>query len=820
MQEPVLKEKITKKYLEEEMKTSYLSYAMSVIVGRALPDIRDGLKPVQRRILYTMHQLHLRHNQAYKKCARIVGETLGKYHPHGDSAVYDALVRMGQDFSLRYPLIDAQGNFGSLDGDPPAAMRYTEARLAAISDYLLADIEKDTVNFFPNFDNSLQEPEVLSSVLPTLLVNGASGIAVGMATNIPPHNLGEVCEALTYFIDHPDADIKDFAKIMKGPDFPTGGVICGREGIRQAYHEGKGKVTIRAKATIERENNKAQIVITEIPYQLNKTNLIESIANLIQNKKVEGISDLRDESDKEGIRIVIELKRDAYPQIILNKLYKHTNLETTFGIILLAIVNKRPNVLNIKEMLYQHIIFRKEIIVRRTQFELEKAQLRAHILEGLKIALKHLDQVVEIIKKSKTPQEAKEKLMKKFKLSELQAQSILEMQLQRLCSLERKKIDEEYLELLKKIEYYNSILASEKKQEGLIKEELKELKEKFADPRRTEIVAQKEEIEVDDLIVEEDVVVTVTGSGYIKRQPITSYRRQGRGGRGVTAITTKEEDFVEHLFVASSKDTLLIFTTEGKVYPLKTYEIPIGSRTSRGRAIVNLLQLSSKESITAILPVKEFGEDDYVFMVTEQGLIKRTQLELFANVRKSGIAAIALNKRDGLLGVALCRADAEAVLVTQGGYSIRFKINTVRSTGRQSQGVRGINLKKSDTVVGMIVCEQGLKKRDFYLLTATENGYAKRTHIDEYRLQSRAGKGVINIKLSPKIGKVVSVTLVSGDDEIMCITQKGILIRVNAKAIRETGRATQGVRIINLGAKDNLALIARIVNEEKAAEVV
>ncbi|MBN2483199.1 MAG: DNA gyrase subunit A [Candidatus Omnitrophica bacterium] len=820
MQEPVVKEKITQKYLEEEMKSSYLSYAMSVIIGRALPDIRDGLKPVQRRIMYAMHQLHLRHTQSYKKCARIIGETLGKYHPHGDSSVYDALVRMGQDFSLRYPLVDAQGNFGSLDGDPPAAMRYTEARLAAISDYLLADIEKNTVNFFPNFDNSLEEPEVLSSVLPTLLVNGASGIAVGMATNIPPHNLGEVCDALISFIDRPDADIKELAKIMKGPDFPTGGVICGREGIRQAYREGKGKLTIRAKATIERENNRAQIVITEIPYQLNKTNLIESIATLIQNKKVDGISDLRDESDKEGIRIVVELRRDAHPEIILNKLYKHTNLETTFGIIFLAIVNKRPKVLNLKEMLHHHISFRKEIIVRRTQFELEKAQRRAHILEGLKIALKYLDQVVEIIKKSKTPQEAKEKLMKRFKLSDLQAQSILEMQLQRLCSLERKKIDDEYLELLKKIEYYNSILSSEKKQEALIKEELKELKDKFADARRTEIVAQKEEIEIEDLIVEEDVVVTITGTGYIKRQPITSYRRQGRGGRGVTAITTKEEDFVEHLFVASSKDTLLIFTSEGKAFPLKTYEIPIGSKTSRGRAIVNLLNLSAQERITAILAIKEFGEDDYVFMVTEQGSVKRTQLELFANVRKSGIAAITLNKGDRLLGVSICQNDAETVLVTQGGLSIRFKVSTVRPTGRQSQGVRGINLKKSDRVVGMIVCSQGLKKKDFYILTATENGYAKRTHIDEYRLQSRAGKGVINIKLAAKIGKVVSVSLVSSDDEIMCITHKGILIRVNAKSVRETGRATQGVRIINLDKNDTLAHVTRIVNEEKVAEVV
>jgi len=815
MPDPTIKQKIITRALEEEMQESYLSYAMSVIAGRALPDVRDGLKPVQRRIFYTMHGLHLRHNQAYKKCARIVGDCLGRYHPHGDAAVYAALVRMGQDFSLRYPAIDAQGNFGSIDGDPPAAMRYTEARMAAIADYVLQDIDKETVNFFPNFDNSMQEPEVLPSVVPYLLINGASGIAVGMATNMPPHNLGEVCDAVAYLIDHPEADVKELNQIVTGPDFPTGGLICGREGIRKAYSEGRGKLTLRARATIEHEKNRDYIVITEIPYQLNKTTLIEAIAALINNKKIEGISDLRDESDKEGIRIVIELKRDAQAQVVLNRLYKHTNLETTFGIIFLALVNKRPQIMTLKEILYHHVQFRKEVIVRRTQFELAKAQRRAHILEGLKIALKYLDEVVEIIKKSKTPPEAKAKLIKRFKLSDIQAQSILEMQLQRLCALERKKLDEEYLELIKKIEYYNLILSSEKKQEQMIKEELTEVKSKFADERRTEIVAKREEIEVEDLIIEEDVVVTVTHSGYIKRQPVTSYRMQHRGGRGITAITPKEEDFVEHLFVASSKDTLLIFTSEGKTYPLKTYQIPAGSRTSRGRAIVNLLNLSSKETVSAILTIKEFKEDHYIFMTTEKGYVKRTKLSLFANVRKNGICAITLVDGDSLLGVAVCPEEAETVLITKKGLSIRFKLNTVRPTGRQSQGVRGINLAAKDRVVGMVQFCTGLKKQDLNILTVTSNGFAKRTNVDAYRVQSRAGKGVINIKLSDKIGEVMGSSLVFAEDELMCITHKGILIRVRVKDVRQTGRATQGVKVINLDKNDTLATIARLVTDQE-----
>ena len=804
MRELNFKEQIYPKYLEEEMKDSYLSYAMSVIAGRALPDIRDGLKPVQRRILYTMHQLHLRHNQPHKKSARVVGECLGKFHPHGDVAVYDALVRMGQDFSLRYPLIDPQGNFGSIDGDPPAAMRYTECRLSQVADYLLQDIEKDTVNLFPNFDNTLLEPEVLPAVLPNLLVNGTSGIAVGVATSIPPHNLGEVCDALGYLLDNPEATVKDLFKIIKGPDFPTGGIICGEENILKAYEEGRGRLVVRGKATIEHTKNKTQIVITEIPYQVNKSTLLESIADLVNRKKVEGISDLRDESDKEGIRIVVELKKDAQAEIILNQLYKHTNLEITFGAILLALVNRRPQILNLKDFLVHHIRFRKEIIQRRTRFELERAKKRAHILEGLKIALKFLDKVVELIKKSKSPQEAKQALMKKFSLTEIQAQSILEMQLQRLCALERKKIDQEYLELIKKIEYYQLILSSEKKQEELIKEELKELKEKFADSRRTEIVAEREEIEVEDLIVEEEVVIAITGSGYIKRQSISAYRRQQRGGKGVSAITTKEEDFVEHLFVASSKDTLLFFTNLGKVYSLKTYKIPTGTRTWRGKAIINLLRLSSREKITAILAVKEFEKETSVFMATASGLVKRVALGVFSNIRKKGISAINLDKNDYLIGAGLCRENAEVILITKKGFSIRFPVEDVRVMHRQARGVKGIKLSSDDCVVGMVVLAEDIINKDFYLLTATKKGFAKRTHIKEYRRQARGGKGIINVKITERIGEVIGVVLVAEDDEVMCITEKGILIRLRVKEVRETKRGTQGVRIINLKEKDNL----------------
>jgi DNA gyrase subunit A len=807
------KEKIITRFLEEEMKESYLSYAMSVIVGRALPDIRDGLKPVQRRILYAMEGLHLRYNQTYKKSARVVGEVLGKYHPHGDSAVYDALVRMAQDFSLRYPLVDGQGNFGSIDGDPAAAMRYSECRMSRPSDYILQDIEKDTVKFFPNFDSSLKEPEVLPSVLPNLICNGASGIAVGMSTNIPPHNLGEVCDALVYLIDNPQASVKKLHKYIKGPDFPTGGIICGKTDILNIYKNGRGKLTVRARAAVEKEKNREYVVITEIPYQLNKTTLLEQIANIINKGKIEGASDLRDESDRDGIRIVIELKRAAQAEIILNQLYKHTSMETTFGAIFLALVNRTPQLLGLKEMLAHHISFRKEVIVRRTKFLLKKAERRAHILEGLKIALENLDRIIQIIKKAKDPVAAEKTLIKEFKLTHLQAQAILQMQLQRLCALEREKIEQEYEELLKKIEQLKSILVSQKKQESLIKEELKEIKEKFSDPRRTDIVAEKEEIEVEDLIVEEEMVIAISRLGYIKRMPLTTYRHQKRGGRGVTAMATGDTDFVQHLFVASSKDTLLIFTDEGKAYPLKTYEVPQGSRTSKGRAIVNVLRLDNNVQTTAVLAVKEFDSNSFIIMATQQGMVKRCSLKLFANARKSGIIAITLKKEDRLIGVQLSTEQEDIVLATKKGYSIRFGVKQARATGRQSQGVRGIKLTKTDIVLGMEVVEPSLKKEDLFLLTATEKGFAKRTQIKEYRSQSRGGKGIINIKLASKVGEVKGILLVESQDEVMYITEKGILIRTKVKDIRTSGRSTQGVKVINLGKGDKLAAIAHVVSD-------
>lgn len=803
--------KTEKRYLEEEMKDSYLSYAMSVIVGRALPDIRDGMKPVHRRILYTMHGLHLRHSQSYKKSARIVGEALGKYHPHGDSAVYDSLVRMAQKFSLRYPLVDGQGNFGSQDGDPPAAMRYTESRLEKIADYVLQDIEKDTVDMVPNFDNSLTEPLVLPTVIPNLLINGASGIAVGMATNIPPHNLGEVSNAIIYFLDNPHCSIKDLNKKIKGPDFPTGGIICGRGEILKSYEQGRGKITLRAKAVIEQGRKKEYIVITELPYQVNKSKLLESMANLVNNKKIEDITDIRDESDKEGLRITLEVKKGAEPRVVLNQLYKHTTLEITFGIIYLALVNNKPRVLNLKQLIQSHVHHRKEVIVRRSQYELNKAQRRAHILEGYKKAVKNLDKIVEIIKKSKSPKEAKEKLIKKFKFSDIQAQAILEMQLQRLTALEREKIDKEYLELLKKIEYLQSILSQEKKQEGIIKEELAELKEKFSGRRRTEIAAEKEEIEIEDLIQEEEVVITISHRGYIKRMPLSSYRRQGRGGRGVTAMGMRDDDFVEHMFVCSSKDTLLVFTTAGKVYGLKTYEVPGGSRVSRGRSIMNVLNLSRDEKIARTLAVKGFEKGKYILMATEKGLVKRCTLEAFANLRKTGIIAINLDKKDKLIGTVLLEKGAgDIVLATALGKAIRFNVEQIRPTGRASQGVKGIKLSKDDKVLAMGVVTLNMKKGKYTLFTITRNGFAKSTLLDKYRQQSRAGQGVISIKLSSKSGEVVSALLAAPEEEVMAITKKGILIRCQVDSIRTSGRSTQGVKFIKLGKDDVVSSVERI----------
>jgi len=804
-------EKIIPVYIEEEMKDAYLNYAMSVIVGRALPDVRDGLKPVHRRILYAMQELSLDHSKPYKKCARIVGEVLGKYHPHGDVAVYDTLVRMAQDFSLRYPLVDGQGNFGSVDGDAAAAMRYTEARLASISDVILGDIDKETVNFGPNFDASLKEPLLLPAALPNLLVNGSSGIAVGMATNIPPHNLNEVAEAVTYLLDNPAAEIKDLMRYIKGPDFPTGGVICGKGGIKEAYTTGRGKLTVRAKATVEHQKNgKDLIIITEIPYQVQKSSLIEAIAGLVDDKKIEGISDIRDESDKDGMRIVVELKRDADPQIILNQLFKHTQLETTFGIITLALVENRPKVLNLRQVLDCYIEHRKIIIRRRTQFELDKALKRAHILEGLKIALKFIDRIIKVIKTSKSVDVARANLMKEFGLSEIQAQAILEMQLQRLTALEREKIDAEYAELLKKIELCRAILASEKKIEGIIKSELEELKKKYGDERRTDIVGEVEELEVEDLIAEEDVVVTISHGGYIKRLPVSSYRKQKRGGKGVTGAEVKEEDFVEHLFVASTKDYLLIFTEKGQVHWLKVYEIPQASRTSKGKAIINLVQMEQVSKISSTVPVKEFSSDKYLVMVTKQGQIKKTKLDAYGNPRKGGIIGITLDKGDELIGVEMTDGKQELLIGTRQGKAIRFSETKVRDMGRSARGVRAVSLAKKDEVIDLVIPQKGAG-----ILTVTSLGFAKRTTVDEYRLTSRGGKGVINIKVTDKNGEAVNLKTVSDDDELMVITQNGIFLRCAVKDIRETGRSAQGVRLIKLQGKDHVSCIAPVIAEEE-----
>ncbi|MFA6141995.1 MAG: DNA gyrase subunit A [Candidatus Omnitrophota bacterium] len=809
-------EKIITRYIEEEMKDSYINYAMSVIVGRALPDVRDGLKPVHRRILFAMRELGVEHNKPYKKSARIVGDCMGKYHPHGDAAIYDTIVRMAQDFSLRYPLVDGQGNFGSVDGDAAASMRYTEARLAHISDWMLLDIDKNTVDFMPNFDGSLQEPTVLPACLPNLLVNGSSGIAVGMATNIPPHNLREVAEAIVYVIDTPDCEPKDLLKKIKGPDFPTGGIIRGTDGIKNAYTTGRGIIRISAKAFIEEQKSgKEAIIIKEIPYQVNKANLIESIADLVQNKKIEGITDLRDESDKDGMRIVIELRRGINANVLLNQLYKHTQMQVTFGVIMLALVDGRPRVLNLKEVLDEFIKHRKTVIVRRTKFELEKAQDRAHILEGLKIALKNLDRIIKVIKESANPQIAKAELMKKFDLSDKQAQAILEMQLQRLTGLEVDKIEKEYLELIKKIEFLKSILASEKKVLEIVKDEMKVLVEKFGDDRRTEIAPAAEEFDIEDLIAEEDVVVMISHAGYIKRLPVSSYRKQRRGGKGVTGADIKEEDFVEHLFIASTHDYVLFFTNKGVAHWLKVHEIPEAGRTSKGKAIINLLALSQGENITAFVPVREFKEGRFLIMATREGNIKKTALTAYSNPRKGGIIGMGLEKGDELIEVQHTGGDDEILLATKSGKAIRFKESQVREMGRSAKGVRGIRLGKGDACIAMAVV-----RADQTVLTVTGQGFGKRTSFKEYRLQSRGGKGIINIKVTGKNGEAVGMKTVSDKDEIMLMTEKGMIVRSPIKDIRATGRSTQGVRLMKLDSGDKVASLAKIVpeDEDEAAE--
>lgn len=804
-------EKVIPVYIEDEMKNSYITYAMSVIVGRALPDVRDGLKPVHRRILYAMRELGLEHTKPYKKSARIVGECLGKYHPHGDMAVYESLVRMVQDFSLRYPLIDGQGNFGSIDGDAAAAMRYTEARMAAIADELLSDIDKDTVDFTPNFDETLEEPSVLPARLPNLLVNGSSGIAVGMATNIPPHNLNEIVDAVVKTISEPDVSIKELMQIVKGPDFPTGGIICGRDGIKQAYETGRGLLKLHAKAAVEtQKGNKEAIVITEIPYQLNKTKLIENIAALVQDKKLEGISDIRDESDKDGLRIVIDLKREQNAQVILNQLYKRTEMESTFGIIMLALVDNKPRVLNLKEAVSLYIKHREEIVRRRTQFELDKAEKRAHILEGLKIAIEHLNKIIKTIRESKDPKIAKAALMKNFELSEVQAQAILEMQLQRLTALERDKIESEYLDLIKKIELYKSILKSEKKVLEIVKEEVLELKKKYGDERRTEIVAKADEIEIEDLIAEEDMVITISHSSYIKRLAVSAYRKQRRGGTGVSGMDMKEEDFVEHLFIASTLEYILFFTNTGKAHWLKVYEIPQAGRAARGKAIVNMLQLSQGESIHSYVKVKEFKKGDFLVMATKNGLIKKTDLMAYSNPRKGGIIGITVEKDDELIEVELTDGKQEILLATNQGKIIRFPESQVRDMGRSAKGVKGISVAKKDRVIAM-----ALAKKDSTVLTITSQGFAKRTAIEQYRKQSRGGKGVKNVNVTKKNGEAVGLKTVNDKDELMVMTEKGMIVRCAVKDIRTTGRSTQGVRIIKLDSGDKVASVACVVPEEE-----
>ncbi len=809
----VAKQKIVPVGIEEEMKKSYLAYSMSVIVGRALPDVRDGLKPVHRRVLYAMKDLGLEHSKGYKKSARIVGEVLGKYHPHGDSAVYETLVRMVQEFSLRFPLIDGQGNFGSIDGDSAAAMRYTEARMAAVTAEMLKDIDKKTVDFSPNFDATLSEPVVLPAALPNLLINGSTGIAVGMATNMPPHNLGEVVDAAVHLIDNPDAEIKELYKIVKGPDFPTGGIICGRDGIKSAYTTGRGKLTVRAKGSIERQkSSKDSIIITELPYQVNKANLITAIAGLVRDKKVDGITDIRDESDKDGIRVVIELRRDVEPQIVLNYLYKHTQLETTFGVINLALVNNSPRVLNLKQILTYFIDHRRIIIRRRTQFDLDRALKRAHILEGLKIALDAIDKIIKTIRESKSTPAAKVALMKKFGLSEIQAQAILEMQLQRLTALERNKIDAEYKALLKDIENYRAILASEKKIEGIIKEELLEIKKKYDNERRTEIAAKAEDIDVEDLIAEEDMAISISNSGYIKRLAVSSYRKQKRGGKGVSGMSTREEDFVQQLFVASSKDYLLIFSTTGIVRWLKVYEIPVASKNAKGKNIINLLSVSKDEQISSIVAVKDFSEEQSVVMATAKGNVKKTKLSAFSNPRRGGIVGMGLEKGDRLIGTSLSRGKHEILLATKEGKSLRFSEKNIREMGRGAKGVRGIKLGAKDEVVSMLVFQPDVEKTGSTLLTVTGFGFAKRSKFSDYRIQSRGGKGIINVKVTDRNGPVIGALPVAEKDEVMAITKSGMIVRCSSEDVRQTGRSTQGVRFITLKGEDRVTSVANVVS--------
>ncbi len=785
--------KIIERDIESEMKNSYIDYAMSVIVSRALPDVRDGLKPVHRRILYAMYEDGITSDKPYRKCANTVGSVLGRYHPHGDSSVYDAMVRMAQDFSMRYPLIDGHGNFGSIDGDGAAAMRYTEARMAKIAETMLTDIEKNTVDFMPNYDDRLQEPKVLPSKIPTLLINGSSGIAVGMATNVPPHNLTEVIDGIIKIIEEDNITDDELMSIIKGPDFPTEGIILGREGIKQAYTTGKGKITVRAEAEIEEmSGNKQRIVVTSLPYQVNKAKLIENIAALARDKRIEGISDLRDESDREEkVRVVIELKRDANAQVVLNQLYKFTQMQDTFGIIMLALVDGEPKILTLRQCLEYYIDHRKTVILRRTQFELDKALARAHILEGLKIALDNIDEIINIIRSSYD--DAKEKLMERFKLSDIQAQAILDMRLKTLSGLQREKIEEEYNELMKLIEHLRAILGSEKLVFDIIKEELTEIKNKYGDERKTKIVSAEGEIDFEDLIKEEQTVVALTHFGYIKRMPIDTYKSQKRGGKGITGISTREEDFVKQIFTASTHDTILFFSNKGKLYKLKGYEIPEGGRTAKGTAIVNLLRLDNGEKISAVIPISNFADGKYLLMGTKKGLIKKTALTEYNSTKKTGLLAITLKEDDELIDVRLTDGEDNVVLVTKKGLSITFDEKDVRPVGRSAQGVIGMRLDDDDEIIGMESIISGSKAT---LLAITENGFGKRTELDEYRVQNRGGRGVITYKVTPKTGSIVGIRIANGEEDVMLITDKGTIIRLKVEEISILGRATQGVTLM------------------------
>ena len=792
--------------IEDEMKKSYIDYAMSVIVMRALPDVRDGLKPVHRRILYAMHEAGMTPNKPYKKSARIVGEVLGKYHPHGDLSVYDAAVRLAQNFSTRYLLVDGHGNFGSVDGDSAAAMRYTEVRMSRIAEEMLADIDKDTVDFAPNYDESLKEPTVLPAKIPNLLINGSSGIAVGMATNIPPHNLTEVVDGLVMMIDNPTISVQELMMAIKGPDFPTGGLILGSEGIKQAYLTGRGSVKMRAQARIERmSNGKSRIIVTEIPYQVNKAKLVENIAALVRDKTIDGITDLRDESDRSGMRIVIELRRDVNGDVILNQLYKHTQMQDTFGVIMLALVDGRPRVLNLQEVLYYYLEHQKEVIVRRTRFELAKAEARAHILEGLKIALDHLDEVIATIRQSQTAEIARNALMDKFHLSEKQAQAILDMRLQRLTGLERAKIEQEFKDVLETIDYLKSVLADEHKVMNIIKEELLDVRKRFGDERRTVITSDVSKLDVEDLIAVEDVVITITHQGYIKRLNIDTYRSQKRGGRGITGMGTKEEDFVMHLFVATTHHNILFFTNRGRVYRMKAYEIAEASRTAKGSAIVNLLPIESGEKITAVIAIKEFVEKRYLFMATSKGIVKKTELTEYDTARKGGLVAINLDEDDELIDVKLTNGEQHVILGTRNGIAIHFMEKDVRAMGRSTHGVKGIALEEGDVVVGMDVL-----KPDGEVLTVSEEGYGKRTAVREYRTQTRGGKGIINLKVTEKTGKVVGLKTVKPGQELMMITSDGIVIRIEVDGISLISRNTQGVTLMRTGAEDKVVALAMV----------